>query len=62
MAKCPDCGTEGMIESARFELCEACGHEVYYGDAHASGRSQISRVNGVPVCNTPRQEQDHGET
>ena len=33
-----------MESSARHDYCPDCGYEFYYGDAHAKGDAQLSRV------------------
>ncbi len=36
ISKCPTCGKQTLdSSSARFDICENCGYEFYYGDAHA---------------------------
>lgn len=46
--KCPRCGNELEVDTVRYEKCR-CGYSVYYGDAHATGEAQISKIENPPV-------------
>ena len=49
------CTHPNLIHTARVDLCPNCGYEFYYGDAHASGDLQLSKLinpgNGSGSCN-----------
>lgn len=38
------CQHENMQSTARVDYCPDCGYEFYYGDAHASGDAQLSKL------------------
>ncbi len=44
MTKCPHCGSADFTDTVRLELCHNCGYEMYYGDAHATGEAQLSKL------------------
>ena len=58
MSTCPECGSKDYYETARIEHFDSCGYDVYYGDAHATGDAQITKINGVPVTFESDQKSD----
>lgn len=38
------CSHRNMQSTARRDYCPDCGYEFYYGDAHASGDAQLSKI------------------
>lgn len=38
------CKHKTMISTARRDFCPECGYEFHYGDAHATGEAQLSKL------------------
>lgn len=38
------CYHPNLIQTARNDCCPDCGYNYYYGDAHAKGSAQISKL------------------
>lgn len=38
------CKHPRMISTSRIDKCPDCGYEFYYGDAHATGDAQLSKL------------------
>jgi uncharacterized protein (DUF983 family) len=54
---CPDCGSADTVDTTRYERCNRCGYEVYYGDAHAADpQARQSRVTPGGRCHTRQEE------
>lgn len=50
------CKHPRMQSTARTDRCPDCNYEYYYGDAHAVGEAQISKL--VCAGNDPESEQE----
>lgn len=46
-----------MRSTARTDYCPDCNYEFYYGDAHATGEAQLSRL--VNSGDEPENEEEH---
>lgn len=39
-----NCTHPNLQSTARVDYCPDCGYEFYYGDAHAKGEAQVSKL------------------